>query len=63
MQMTDSDRYDFIIHDVFTGGVEPMELFTASFLTGLGNLLTVDGTIAIVSSVPYLVTNGLCYMC
>ncbi|KAL8960687.1 MAG: hypothetical protein Q9193_002651 [Seirophora villosa] len=41
-------RYDFIIHDVFTGGVEPMALFTSDFLQGLKNLLTSDGVIAIV---------------
>lgn len=41
--------YDYIIHDVFTGGAEPVELFTAEFLQGLSNLLAGDGVIAIVS--------------
>lgn len=41
--------YDYIIHDVFTGGAEPIELFTAEFLQGLSNMLTTDGVIAIVS--------------
>jgi len=42
-------RYDFIIHDVFTGGAEPIDLFTLEFLKGLSNLLKSDGVIAIVS--------------
>ena len=40
-------NYDYIIHDVFTGGVEPIELFTQEFLNGLRNLLSPDGSIAI----------------
>ena len=39
--------YDFIIHDVFTGGAEPAALFTVEFLSGLSALLTEDGVIAI----------------
>lgn len=42
-------RYGYIIHDVFTGGVEPLELFTTEFLRGLRDLLNNKGTIAIVS--------------
>ena len=40
-------RYDYIIHDVFTGGAEPLELFTDSFLVDLRSLLTPEGVIAI----------------
>ncbi|KAI9719569.1 MAG: hypothetical protein M1812_003340 [Candelaria pacifica] len=40
-------EYDYIVHDVFTGGAEPVELFTYEFLTGLHNLLRPDGVIAI----------------
>lgn len=43
-----STRYDYIIHDVFTGGAEPVELFTQEFLSGLKHLLKEDGVIAIV---------------
>ncbi|KIV85006.1 hypothetical protein PV11_00747 [Exophiala sideris] len=39
--------YDYIIHDVFTGGAEPAELFTTEFLTGLYTLLKPEGVIAI----------------
>ncbi|KAI9779465.1 MAG: hypothetical protein M1835_004694 [Candelina submexicana] len=40
-------KYDYIVHDVFTGGAEPVDLFTHEFLTGLHNLLKPDGVIAI----------------
>ena len=40
--------YDYIIHDVFTGGAEPLDLFTVEFLTDLASLLDPDrGVIAI----------------
>ncbi|KAJ4290489.1 hypothetical protein N0V90_010706 [Kalmusia sp. IMI 367209] len=39
--------YNYIIHDVFTGGAEPVALFTQEFLQGLYDLLTDDGTVAI----------------
>ncbi|KIW26844.1 uncharacterized protein PV07_06646 [Cladophialophora immunda] len=44
---TEADSYDYIIHDVFTGGAEPVELFTTEFLSGLHMLLKPDGVIAI----------------
>lgn len=40
-------RYDYIIHDVFTGGAEPVELFTTEFLEGLHAMLKPEGVIAI----------------
>ncbi|KAF2424479.1 spermine/spermidine synthase family protein [Tothia fuscella] len=39
--------YDYIIHDVFTGGAEPTALFTIEFLEGLEKMLKDDGVIAI----------------
>jgi hypothetical protein len=39
--------YDYIVHDVFTGGAEPVVLFTVEFLQGLSTLLKPDGVIAI----------------
>lgn len=44
----DSKKYDYIVHDVFTGGAEPIPLFTMEFLSGLRELLKLNGTIAIV---------------
>lgn len=41
--------YDYIVHDVFTGGAEPVDLFTLEFFQGLHALLKSDGTVAIVS--------------
>lgn len=43
-------RYDYIMHDVFTGGAEPIPLFTLEFLQNLNALLKPNGVIAIVSS-------------
>lgn len=40
-------QYDYIIHDVFTGGAEPIELFTVEFFRDLDSLLKHDGVIAI----------------
>jgi spermidine synthase len=40
-------QYDYIVHDVFTGGAEPVELFTIEFIKGLYDLLKDDGVIAI----------------
>lgn len=42
------NTYDYIIHDVFTGGAEPINLFTREFIMGLSDLLRPDGIIAIV---------------
>lgn len=49
-------RFDYIVHDVFTGGAEPISLFTLEFLQGLNALLKPEGTIAIVCLplFPYL---------
>ena len=39
--------FDYIIHDVFTGGAEPVYLFTTEFMQGLHALLKDDGAVAI----------------
>lgn len=44
-----NNQYDYILHDVFTDGAEPIDLFTYEFLTDLSKLLKRDGVIAIVS--------------
>ena len=44
------ESYDYIIHDVFTGGAEPIDLFTEEFLSSLSAMLKPNGIIAIVSS-------------
>ncbi|KAE8152040.1 S-adenosyl-L-methionine-dependent methyltransferase [Aspergillus avenaceus] len=40
-------QYDYIVHDVFTGGAEPVDLFTIEFFENLNSLLKHDGVIAI----------------
>ena len=40
-------KYEYIMHDVFTGGAEPLALFTKEFLTKLRSLLRSNGVIAI----------------
>ncbi|KAG8625313.1 hypothetical protein KVT40_007064 [Elsinoe batatas] len=47
LDATYRNKYDFILHDVFTGGAEPLVLFTETFVKNLRNLLSVDGVIAI----------------
>lgn len=44
--------YNYIVHDVFTGGAEPVDLFTLEFLQGLSDLLDRNGVIAIVRDRP-----------
>jgi phospholipid N-methyltransferase len=44
---SDTQQYDYIIHDVFTGGAEPLSLFTDKFLRNLRTLLTPGGLIAL----------------
>jgi len=48
----DGQRFDYIVHDVFTGGAEPIALFTLEFLQNLHKLLKPGGVIAIVSPIP-----------
>ncbi|EGX92672.1 spermine/spermidine synthase [Cordyceps militaris CM01] len=43
----DGARFDYIVHDVFTGGAEPVDLFTLEFLQQLHTLLKPHGAIAI----------------
>ncbi|KAF2850265.1 S-adenosyl-L-methionine-dependent methyltransferase [Plenodomus tracheiphilus IPT5] len=45
--VSNPSTFDHIIHDVFTGGAEPVALFTTEFMTGLYNLLTPEGSVAI----------------
>jgi hypothetical protein len=44
---TKPKSFNYIIHDVFTGGAEPVYLFTEEFLQGLSSLLTDNGVVAI----------------
>jgi spermidine synthase len=46
-------KFDYIVHDVFTGGAEPVELFTLEFLRNLHTLLKPGGVIALVRISPF----------
>ncbi|KAI1118421.1 spermine/spermidine synthase [Nemania sp. NC0429] len=39
------EHYDYIVHDVFTGGAEPVDLFTDAFLRRLEQMLKPSGVI------------------
>ncbi|KAI0968200.1 S-adenosyl-L-methionine-dependent methyltransferase [Xylaria arbuscula] len=41
------ENFDYIVHDVFTGGAEPVDLFTDTFLEGLKHMLKPSGVIVI----------------
>ncbi|KAI1369827.1 S-adenosyl-L-methionine-dependent methyltransferase [Xylaria arbuscula] len=41
------EHFDYIVHDVFTGGAEPVDLFTDTFLEGLNHMLKPSGVIVI----------------
>lgn len=41
-------KYDYVLHDVFTGGAVPASLFTIELFEGLRALMSDDGVIAIV---------------
>jgi len=47
MSAPDITTYDYIIHDVFTGGEAPLALYTTSFLRALRRLMKEDGVAAI----------------
>lgn len=54
--------YDYIIHDVFTGGVEPVDLFTFEFFQNLYTLLKPDGVIAIVRIFYYILYEYMSWL-
>lgn len=57
-QGPDRKKYEYILHDVFTGGAVPASLFTQEFFSGLRDLLADDGVIAIVSSIHSVFPNS-----
>lgn len=46
-------KFNYIVHDVFTGGAEPVELFTYEFLKDLHDILEPGGVIAIVRFIVF----------
>lgn len=54
------EQWDYIIHDVFTGGAVPTVLFTTDMMQGMHKILKDDGVIAIVSILPRSLTLNSC---
>ena len=52
------EKFDYIVNDVFTGGAEPVDLFTYEFLSNLNTVLKPGGVIAIVSSPSSNILDG-----
>ncbi|EGG10495.1 uncharacterized protein MELLADRAFT_93485 [Melampsora larici-populina 98AG31] len=46
-QETVMDKFDYVIHDVFTGGMVPADLFVKSFWIDLKKVLKIDGVLVI----------------
>lgn len=55
-------KYDYVVHDVFTGGAEPVELFTLEFLQDLNSILKPGGVIAIVSPLAFFFISPVVYI-
>ena len=46
------DKYDYVVHDCFTGGGVPAHLFTVEFWEDLKVIMNPDGVVAVVSRSP-----------
>lgn len=49
MSVKNHMRYDYVVHDVFSGGMVPAHLFTKEFWFTVKTLLKEDGIVAVVS--------------
>lgn len=49
--MKESMRYDFIVHDVFSGGMVPTHLFTTEFWEEAKVVMKLNGIIAVVCAI------------
>ena len=53
--MSDSStRYDYVVHDCFSGGSVPSHIYTVEFFASLQRLLADEGILAVVRCIPYL---------
>lgn len=44
----ETDRYDYVVHDVFSGGTVPTHLFTMEFWEDVKVVMKLDGILAVV---------------
>jgi spermidine synthase len=51
--------YDYVIHDCFTGGSVPHELFTCEFWEDMRMIMKTDGVLAVVSTAKPSMTRQL----
>lgn len=56
-----NEKYYYVVHDVFTSGAEPVNLFTYKFLQNLNLISKPGGVIAIVS--PETLAIQVIYTC
>lgn len=50
----ETELYDYVIHDLFSGGGVPAHMFTLEFWQDLEKLVKADGIVAVVSLLQYL---------
>lgn len=48
--LSEDEKYDYVVHDCFSGGGVPGHIFTDEFWKKLKSVMKVDGIIAVVSS-------------
>ena len=48
-QHSNSDKYDYVVHDCFSGGGVPTHLFTLQFWEDLKAIMNPEGVVAVVS--------------
>ena len=50
----DGERYDIVVHDLFSGGGIPAQLYTSEFWSDLKKIVDPKGIVAVVSSSNYI---------
>lgn len=51
---TESTLYDIVVHDCFSGGGVPQQLFSVEFLEDLKSVMHPEGVIAVVSTIEII---------
>ena len=54
-----TEQWDYIIHDVFTGGSVPVHLFTTEMWTAVKKRLSTDGVVVVVHHLPIVVDKNV----
>jgi spermidine synthase len=49
MRHSNADKYDYVVHDCFSGGGVPAHLFTLQFWEDLKGIMNAEGVVAVVS--------------